>query len=286
MRRALLAYAAVCTALAVAVYVVAFDTFRGRSWDAYTLAAAVAQRDAPTVQEASVRLINTIDIGSLVLLGGGILGVAIFLRNTRGALAAVIVIAGANATTQILKPLLGRLEPFGDRPELADSFPSGHATVAMSLALAAVLVAPPAWKLLVALGGAAYAAALGISLLVQAGHYPSDVAGAFLIVGAWAGAVAAALAGGFPPPTPDAKRAGLITAGAAAAAFALAVLIAVETHPGIVVRVQIQAKLVLVSTLLVALALGVACVLAFLLQAMALRSASTTRSCSSRSIVE
>lgn len=278
MRAALVAFAGLCALLAVAVYVFSFDTQRGRRWDAATLDAAVAQRDVPAVQRASSGLIRTIDIGSLVLLGGAIVGIALLLGNVAGAAGAIVLIVCANLTTQVLKPLLGETQPFGPRGDFTRSFPSGHATVAMSLALAAVLAAPIAWKLLVALGGAAYAAGMGISLLVQAGHYPSDVAGAYLVTAAWAGAIAAVLPIARGVGRNDAVRGGIAAAGAAAAAFALVVAVAVHRHPGIVVRVEVQTKLVLILTTLAALALILAAGLALLLQAMALRTASTTRS--------
>ncbi len=279
VRRALLAFAGLCAALAVAVYVLAFDTGRGLSWDVFVLHAATAQRDIPSVQAASSGLIDTIDIGSLVLLGGGIVGVALLLGRKRAALGAVLLIAGANATTQGLKPGLGSMHPFGDpRPQIQSSFPSGHATVAVSIALAAVIVAPAGWKVLAALAGAAYAAGVGISLLVQASHYPSDVAGAYLLTGAWAGAVAALLPDRPGDVRPGSLRAGAIAAGAAVAAFAVVVAVAVHRHPGIVLRVHVQTKLVFAVIVLAGLALAVASGLALLLQASALRSASTTRS--------
>jgi len=277
-RRALLAFAALCVGLVVAVYVVAFDSARGAGWDSYAIGAATAERNIPRIHAASARLIETIDIGSLVLLGGGLVVVGVFIRRWRAAIGALLVVAGANATTQVLKPSLGAAAPFGDpRAELQSSFPSGHATVAMSLALAAVLVAPPSWKLFVALGGAAYAAAIGISLLIQASHYPSDVAGGYLVTGAWAGAVGA-LFGLDRSTRSGSARQGLIAAGVMAAGFAVAVAVTVHRHPGIVLRVHLETKLVFIVGVLAALALAVAIGLALLLQAIAWRSASTTRS--------
>jgi len=286
MRRPPLLYAGVCLALAVAVYVVAFDAARGRSWDAHVLHAATADRSIPSVRSASATLIDTIDIGSLILLGGGIVAAALLLGRVRAAIEAALVIVFANASTQVLKPLLGHVEPFGRRGELGSSFPSGHSTVAMSIALAAVLAAPTAWKLVVSFAGAAYAAGVGISLLVQASHYPSDVAGAFLLTGAWAGAIAALFPHRPQPPEPRAIRAGFVAAGAAAVAFAIAVAVVVETHPGIVLRIHVQTRLVFAFTVLAAIAVAVAAGLALVVQATALRRASTTRSWSSGSISE
>src|SRR3954449_7401390 len=55
----------------------------------------------------------------------------------------------------------------------------------MSLALAAELVAPPAYRLLVSTVGLIYTVAVGLALPVLIWHYPSDVAGGYLLAGAW-----------------------------------------------------------------------------------------------------
>ncbi|MBA3718262.1 MAG: phosphatase PAP2 family protein [Actinobacteria bacterium] len=270
MRRPLLLYAGVCLALAVAVFLFAFHTTRGRAWDSEILRAATAGRDIPSVQSASDGLIETISIGSLVLLGGGLVAVALLLGRARAALGAVLVIGAANGTTQALKPLIGD-----------DRFPSGHATVAMSLALATVLVVSPSWKLLAGLVGGAYAAGVGVSLVIQAAHYPSDVAAGYLVAGAWAGAVCALLPEAPDTPREGSARAGFIAAAAAVTAFVVAVAIAVVEHPGIVVRVEDRTKLVFALAVLAGLALAVT-----VAQAIALRSASTTRSWSPGSMPE
>jgi hypothetical protein len=50
----------------------------------------------------------------------------------------------------------------------------------MALAFAAVLVAPVAWRPLVAIAGAAFALAVSESVLLLDFHFPSDVAGGFI----------------------------------------------------------------------------------------------------------
>ncbi len=63
----------------------------------------------------------------------------------------------------------------------AEAFPSGHATSAMSIALAAVLVAPARARVVVASVAAAYVIAVATSLLVISWHFPSDVLGGLLL---------------------------------------------------------------------------------------------------------
>ena len=118
------------------------------------------------------------------------------LDRQRQAVAAVVLVAGANLSTQMLKVVLAhpRYESIlGYRQIGSTSFPSGHATAALSIALAFVLVAPRSWRPLAALAGAAFAVAVSCSVLVLNRHFPSDVLGGWLVAGAWFFAALAAL---------------------------------------------------------------------------------------------
>jgi membrane-associated phospholipid phosphatase len=115
--------------------------------------------------------------------------VALVRRRVRALLAIGAILLGANVTTLLLKPLLA--EPRANQlihglvsigPA---SWPSGHATAAMSLALCCVLAAPPRLRPAVACLGAAFAVAVSYSFLTLAWHYPSDVFGGFLVAGTW-----------------------------------------------------------------------------------------------------
>jgi membrane-associated phospholipid phosphatase len=117
------------------------------------------------------------------------------LGRRRQAVAAVGLVAGAYLTAQVLKLALAhpRLHPIlGDDQVRAAAFPSGHATAAMSIALAALVVAPPWARIPVVAAGTVYVVAITGSILVLGWHFPSDVLGGFLL--AWAfffGAIAA-----------------------------------------------------------------------------------------------
>jgi hypothetical protein len=63
----------------------------------------------------------------------------------------------------------------------------------MTLALCAVLVAPPALRAAAAVLGGGFAVAVGYALLVLGWHYPSDVLGGFLVAGLWASLAVAVL---------------------------------------------------------------------------------------------
>ena len=75
----------------------------------------------------------------------------------------------------------------------ATSWPSGHSTAAMTLALCAVLVAPPALRAATALLGGAFAVGVGYAVLVLGWHFPSDVLGGFLVAGLWTSLAVAVL---------------------------------------------------------------------------------------------
>lgn len=114
--------------------------------------------------------------------------VAVARRRLWVALAIVTILLGANVTTELLKPLLAQPRPrdliVGPGPSSA-SWPSGHATAAMSLALSCVIAASPRLRPAVAALGAMFAVAVSYSFLTLAWHYPSDVFGGFLVAAIW-----------------------------------------------------------------------------------------------------
>ncbi|MEA2309982.1 MAG: hypothetical protein QOI65_2268 [Thermoleophilaceae bacterium] len=177
----------------VAVYVLALGTSWGLDADERGLPAGVSGPTWERAHHALHRVVDTIHVTTIAV--AGLLAVLVALRRKRRDLAGVAVatLIGANVTTALLKPLLARTDPLGGEADrlISGAFPSGHATAAMSLALVAVIVAPRGWRPAVALGAAAYAAAVGVGLVVIFAHYPSDVVGGYMVAGAWATAMAA-----------------------------------------------------------------------------------------------
>jgi membrane-associated phospholipid phosphatase len=118
-----------------------------------------------------------------------------FLRGRpRVAIALAVILLCANETTELLKPLLaGPRDPVpGDFISDA-SWPSGHATAAMSLCMCSVIAAPSRWRPAVAAVMAAFAIAVSYSFLELGWHYPSDVLGGFLVATVWTLVAIAAL---------------------------------------------------------------------------------------------
>ncbi len=124
---------------------------------------------------------------------GLLVAVAVALARRRWALVlqVTVMVLGANATAQFLKYVVfDRVNMIGGW-NYHNTLPSGHTTLAASIAAAFVLVAPRRLRPLVAILGAAYAAAMGISTLIGQWHRPSDVGAAIALVLAWSAAVCA-----------------------------------------------------------------------------------------------
>lgn len=188
-----LALASACGTLAV--WLVAF-TPRGRALDAGALQAFTGVARAPL--EPSIRGVAVLADPMPFLIGAAALSLVALLRR-RWLMAAVVpaVLLAANATTQVLKPALADprvLELRGAQMLYPGSWPSGHSTASMSLALCLVLVVGPRLRPLAAVAGASYAIAVGYALVALGWHLPSDVVGGFLVAATFTLVGAAALA--------------------------------------------------------------------------------------------
>jgi membrane-associated phospholipid phosphatase len=148
------------------------------------------RRDEGPINALAAALVNLGDLGSLLVFLA--VACAIGLRNgrRREVLATIVVVAGANLTTQLLKTTLehARHKAFehGIGLPWPNSFPSGHTTAAASIAVALLLVTPAAHRFAAAAIGAGITAAVGFSVVILGWHYPSDVLGGLLVVGTWA----------------------------------------------------------------------------------------------------
>jgi membrane-associated phospholipid phosphatase len=123
-----------------------------------------------------------------------IVAIALARGVPRRALAVAAVLGLAPLTAETLKPLLAHAHAhFANVHVGPASWPSGHATAAMALAWAALLVSPRRLQPLVAVIGGAFAFAVGAALLLLAWHMPSDVLGGYLVATLWAALAIAAL---------------------------------------------------------------------------------------------
>lgn len=193
MRRplVLIAAATACAVAAAVVYAIAVHVGVMRRADGQVLAGFTGLRGAHS-DRAATALQRLFDPVAFALLGAAVVGVGVACGRARVALAAGAAMLAANVTTQLLKPALATTRPEVPGATVSShSWPSGHATAAMSLALALVLVSPPRRRPLAAAAGGLVAVAVGYSVLVRGVHYPSDVAGGFLVAAAWSCLLAA-----------------------------------------------------------------------------------------------
>jgi membrane-associated phospholipid phosphatase len=133
--------------------------------------------------------VNLGDLAALLVMLAAVCAIGLGFGRRREVLVAIIVVAGANVTTQVLKSVLehARTKAFERGWELPwpDSFPSGHTTAAASIAVALLLVVPAGHRLFAAGVGGALTGVVGLSVVILGWHYPSDVLGALLVVGTW-----------------------------------------------------------------------------------------------------
>jgi membrane-associated phospholipid phosphatase len=131
-----------------------------------------------------------------LLFGALLIAVGLIGGRPRVAAAVPMVLLGSALTTELLKPLLAHSHAaitLGVREIPAASWPSGHATAAMALALCAVMVTSERLRPVAAGLGAVFATGVGFSLLILARHMPSDVVGGYLVAALWVSLARAAL---------------------------------------------------------------------------------------------
>ncbi len=147
------------------------------------------RHEAGPIHAFATVFVNLGDLGALLAMLALVAVLGLRLGRRREVIAAVVAVAGANLTTQLLKVTLehARHKAFEHGVELPwpNSFPSGHTTAAASIAAALLLVVPARHRRAAAAVGAAITATVGFSVVVLSWHYPSDVLGGLLVVGAW-----------------------------------------------------------------------------------------------------
>jgi len=174
----------------VALVRVAVQSASGQRADERAMLTVTAGREATLTL---LSILGRVPMWSVAVVAVAALVIAARQRRSRAALAAFVVIAGANVTTQLVKHAL--LE----RPDLGygvhNSLPSGHVTVVVSAVAALLIVVPSATRpFLVGLG--TFATGLtGLSTIVAGWHRPGDVLAAVLVVLCWT-AVAVLVRGG------------------------------------------------------------------------------------------
>jgi membrane-associated phospholipid phosphatase len=151
---------------------------------------------APRLERLANLVSHSVDLAPYAAAAALAAAVAVWRGRPRVALGIVAIAVLAPATSELLKPLAGHFratQQIGGHRIPSASWPSGHATAAMTLALCAVMSVPRQLRVLVAAVGGALAVAVGCSILMLAWHLPSDVLAGFLVAATWALLATAAL---------------------------------------------------------------------------------------------
>lgn len=184
----------------VATVFVALHTSFGQHDDEAAMRVLHSSRSAANAH--LVGLLQQVSVVSAAFALATMIAVALVRRRFRVALAAVVLVVGANLTTEILKNFVITRPDLGlnfandnGTTTIANSLPSGHTTVVFSLVLAAILVSPRLLRWFVTLGAAAVGGLTGLATVIAGWHRPSDVVAALLVTLAWAALVSAVVAG-------------------------------------------------------------------------------------------
>jgi membrane-associated phospholipid phosphatase len=162
-------------------------TLPGQELDQRAMTTVTAGRDA---QLWVLSVLGRVSIGAVLLVAIGCVVLALVRRQLPAAIAALVVIGGANVTTQLLKHLIIDRPDLGLEVGVLNSLPSGHTTVVASSAAALALVAPRALTPPVAAFAAFATALTGASTVVAGWHRPSDVLATLTVTLAWTGIAA------------------------------------------------------------------------------------------------
>ena len=142
-------------------------------------------------RSAADHLLTTISVASLALALVVLMAQAAVRKRVGLSLVAGAVIVGAVLTTEVLKHWVLERPDLLARTLYRNSFPSGHATVAFSVGVAATLVVPPWLRRPAAALSVLYAGGIGVAVIAAGWHRPSDVVGAFFVTMAWGAGVVA-----------------------------------------------------------------------------------------------
>jgi membrane-associated phospholipid phosphatase len=177
--------AGVCLALLFVVWYVAHYVTVVKRADVSILL-GFAELHRPHLDAVTLFVAHLCDPHTYVVLAGIPVVVALLRGRPRVAIAVGAIMLAANETTQLLKPLLAApRDPVWWIPIPNGSWPSGHATASMSLALCTVIAVPARRRPVVAALMTAFALAVCYSFLELGWHYPSDVLGGYLVAMGW-----------------------------------------------------------------------------------------------------
>ena len=170
-------------AIAVTILVCVF-TASGQYADQAAMVATTASGN-PVLHAAQHVSANYIIVVAAVTMLVGITA-ALVRRRFAEAAAASVIFVGSSVVTQVLKhEVIARPDLASGWGAYGNSLPSGHATIAIAAACAALFAAPNRMKFVLAPVLVTWAAVAGMGVIAAGWHRPSDVVTASLVVGFW-----------------------------------------------------------------------------------------------------
>jgi hypothetical protein len=179
---------AAAAVLVVVTYLVAVRTGAGQILDDWAFEGRKAVN--LSVRRNVTELLSVVAIVVVVVLGAVECAVAVRRDHWRSAVGTVVAVAGAVLSANWLKDTMSRPHLTDTVSSPLNTYPSGHMAAIMAVALAALLVSPPARRAAVSYVVGPIAAVVGIAVLGSSWHRPSDVVGAVALAGVWCTAVA------------------------------------------------------------------------------------------------
>lgn len=185
VRRTLRVFSVIGAATAfLALAIVALHTDTGQALDQAAL--ETMSSVARLLPDAAFRPLHSISAATVLAVTAVVALVATLRRRFALAVRIAIVIVGANLTTQLFKTVLLTRPYRGIGYDLANSFPSGHATVVASVVFALIAVTSQRWRSWAALGWSLVGSLILLEVIASGWHRPSDVVAAILIAFVWA----------------------------------------------------------------------------------------------------
>ncbi|BDZ47930.1 hypothetical protein GCM10025867_01710 [Frondihabitans sucicola] len=210
----------------------------------------------------SGRALDAISIPAILVVVGVVVLIAFVRRRPGAALQSATLIVGAIATTQIIKAIAPR--PELTTLTLSNSFPSGHATIAVAGVLALATAFGRHLRPLIMVVGTAFAALVAEQTVAYGWHRVSDVCGACAVVMLWLAIVRSAAAVWSNDPRDTVGRrmhgftSGLLglamvaTLAAAGAIFSIGIgsdmTLTMSTGPGVLVGARLLSAGVVIAT--------------------------------------
>lgn len=253
--------------LLLATRFAAFHVSVFRKADLSTFVGFVNLQRHGAVHAVTGRFVWLCDPHTYVLWAPLVVVIALLRGRPRVALGVAAILLGANVSTELLKrvvtdPHAGALLG-GWIPVPVTTWPSGHSTAAMAVALSLVLASPGRLRPFVAALGAAFAVAVGYSLVATGRHLPADVLAGYLLATTWALVIVAALSAAerrWPSGAsvdPVSLRAALVPQAAVVAAGVALVGVVVLSRPhDVLAYADVHKQLVAVAAAIATLGVG------------------------------